>query len=485
MPPVTRTEDSLARLARESFLSLWTHPNVFRNTGLASKGGDGQELCDLLAILGDDVIVFSDKECVLGPGDLATTWPRWYRRAVLNSLKQMSGAVRWLREHPDRVFADKRCTESLGWLVPRGPGVRVHRVIVANGASSACVAALGGRGTLMHMPAIPPSACPPFTVPRLEIFAHVFDEVGLRLVLTELDTISDLVAYLRAREAFMCSGKLVSAAGEEDLLGYYLSNAGPDGSHGFPVVGDAMVLDNYWPRFEQSAERQARNHANAESYVWDRLIEHAAVGGGPPTLVGGEGYVPDRVDLREPVLRAMASEPRLHRRALARDWFTWATSGEIGYRVCLSQQMPARAYVFLVQPRDMTISYEEHRSARTAALGLYAMLLAHRNPALTEVVGIARDRVGPPGAGNSEDFLFYEPGDALDAETLDRLEEFRAMHRLFEGQRRREYFEPEYPVQRHPIAQASFAREDRVGRNDACPCGSGSKYKRCHGRGPA
>jgi preprotein translocase subunit SecA len=23
---------------------------------------------------------------------------------------------------------------------------------------------------------------------------------------------------------------------------------------------------------------------------------------------------------------------------------------------------------------------------------------------------------------------------------------------------------------------------DRVGRNDPCPCGSGKKYKRCHGK---
>ncbi|MEO7860734.1 MAG: SEC-C metal-binding domain-containing protein, partial [Nitrospirales bacterium] len=23
--------------------------------------------------------------------------------------------------------------------------------------------------------------------------------------------------------------------------------------------------------------------------------------------------------------------------------------------------------------------------------------------------------------------------------------------------------------------------EEKVGRNDACPCGSGKKYKKCHG----
>ncbi|MCB0577786.1 MAG: SEC-C domain-containing protein [Phaeodactylibacter sp.] len=25
--------------------------------------------------------------------------------------------------------------------------------------------------------------------------------------------------------------------------------------------------------------------------------------------------------------------------------------------------------------------------------------------------------------------------------------------------------------------------EKKVGRNDPCPCGSGKKYKHCHGRG--
>jgi preprotein translocase subunit SecA len=31
---------------------------------------------------------------------------------------------------------------------------------------------------------------------------------------------------------------------------------------------------------------------------------------------------------------------------------------------------------------------------------------------------------------------------------------------------------------RGPVKQAT---SDKVGRNDPCPCGSGKKYKRCHG----
>ena len=33
-----------------------------------------------------------------------------------------------------------------------------------------------------------------------------------------------------------------------------------------------------------------------------------------------------------------------------------------------------------------------------------------------------------------------------------------------------------------PVPQQPFAREGvKIGRNDPCPCGSGKKYKQCHG----
>jgi preprotein translocase subunit SecA len=32
-------------------------------------------------------------------------------------------------------------------------------------------------------------------------------------------------------------------------------------------------------------------------------------------------------------------------------------------------------------------------------------------------------------------------------------------------------------------ARPAERRDDKVGRNDPCPCGSGRKYKKCHGRG--
>ena len=40
-----------------------------------------------------------------------------------------------------------------------------------------------------------------------------------------------------------------------------------------------------------------------------------------------------------------------------------------------------------------------------------------------------------------------------------------------------DYYDPS-PVKQEPVRVGP-----KVGRNDPCPCGSGKKYKNCHGRG--
>jgi hypothetical protein len=61
----------------------------------------------------------------------------------------------------------------------------------------------------------------PFAVGQLDPakgFVHVLDDTSLEIVLAKLDTITDFVRYLTKKEEFIASGKLVSAAGEEELL---------------------------------------------------------------------------------------------------------------------------------------------------------------------------------------------------------------------------------------------------------------------------
>jgi hypothetical protein len=61
----TGSERPLAQLARETFLSLWSYPNVVRDEPQPNKGVIGKEIADLFVVFEDDIVLFSDKDCVL------------------------------------------------------------------------------------------------------------------------------------------------------------------------------------------------------------------------------------------------------------------------------------------------------------------------------------------------------------------------------------------------------------------------------------
>jgi hypothetical protein len=151
----TGSERALAKLARGTFLSLWSYPNVVRDEPQRNGGVVGKEIADLLVVFEDDVILFSDKDCVFpSTGNLDVDWSRWYRNAVEKSAKQLWGAERHIREHPTRVFIDSKCKIQLPIELPERTRMRVHLVVVAHGASPRCSATLGGSGSLMIIPEI-------------------------------------------------------------------------------------------------------------------------------------------------------------------------------------------------------------------------------------------------------------------------------------------------------------------------------------------
>src|SRR5687768_15267479 len=155
-PGSTGSERALAKLARETFLSLWSYPNVVRDEPQPKgKGIIGKEIADLLVVFEDDVILFSDKDCVFScSGNLNLDWSRWYRSAVEKSAKQLWGAERHIRTHPDRIFIDPKCQIRLPIPLPDPARMRVHRVLVAHGVSQRCRETLGGSGSLMIVPGI-------------------------------------------------------------------------------------------------------------------------------------------------------------------------------------------------------------------------------------------------------------------------------------------------------------------------------------------
>src|SRR5436190_12805780 len=99
----TTTEKYLNKLCEKTFLSLWSFPNVYRQPGT--------ELCDLLVVFGNEILIFSDKCCVFPESDdLEDDWRRWFKRAVKHSAIQLCGTERWIKQHHDRIFLDERCS---------------------------------------------------------------------------------------------------------------------------------------------------------------------------------------------------------------------------------------------------------------------------------------------------------------------------------------------------------------------------------------
>jgi len=74
-------------------------------------------------------------------------------------------------------------------------------------------------------------------------------------------------------------------------------------------------------------------------------------------------------------------------------------------------------------------------------------------------------------------FQPQEPPALLDIlqEYTDLFEWYRQREKALEKERKREQ-----PPSR--MRQVTPRSEPKIGRNAPCPCGSGKKYKRCHGR---
>jgi len=241
----TRTERLLERLCHRSFLRMWAHRSPYRLQRDKRSAAQGKELCDVLVIFEDDVFLFSDKEIEWKDHPKnGVAWSRWHDRAIAASAKQLAGAERWLRAHPERVFADKECTVPLPVALPSMNAARFHRIAVAHGSADACRRHfVGGSGSLMLDTLV--GADLPFTVGRegrRDAFVHVFDEATLMLILTNLDTLPEFRDYIVSKERLLLEGTEIMATGEEDLLAIYLKSEDPKkpNKHGF---GDTDGFD--------------------------------------------------------------------------------------------------------------------------------------------------------------------------------------------------------------------------------------------------
>lgn len=441
-PPVIKAEGStdsernLAKLADRSFLNLWSYPSPYRDQKQGGTG-DGKELCDLLVVCGKHIIIFSEKTIDWPSGDIATAWRRWAKRAIRDSAKQTKGAERWISDFPERVFLDRDCANPFPIDLPPKEIRQVHRVVVANGSAKACQAHTpGSSGSLIIRPSVVGDShwtgkhgeIEPFVVGDIDpdgSFVHVFNEAALDIAMAELDTIRDFTDYLAKKAAFVRSGELTEAHGEENLLAYYAIRINDEGDHDFVVEDEKAPLSidrQRYARFISDPRYQAKKRADKISYLWDQFIEgftNHMLDGTSITLEGHE------FDLRKYELgvRQMALVPRFTRRSHSEAIAGALHKGKHSDKFVRVMTSPARVkenetafFILTVKYLDWIEAeggYEKYRTVRSRIAQIYARGLLERHSHLKHVVGISREPLDQ-GRGISEDLIYAEQYDWTD-----------------------------------------------------------------------
>ena len=489
---VTGAERRLKILCERTFLSLWSYPSVYRDQGKQSIGREGKEVCDLLVVFENHVIIFSDKDCEFpNTGNPKLDWCRWFRRAVEDSAKQIWGAERWIKQHNDRLFLDRNCTQPFPIGIPKSNNLTFHRVVVAHAASAKCKQVFCGSGSLMFDSQIvgdqhTSDTCEPFVIGHINPdkgFTHVFDDTSLSIVMDALDTITDFVEYLSKKEAFYCGQRAVRIAGEEEFLALYLRNMDEEGNHNLviqPDINAVTILEGHWDEFTSDSRRKAQFAANRVSYVWDGLIEITS----KHVMQRTQYYTSSPLfSDSEKNLRFLAREPRTRRRMLGRnllDFFINTPAETKRARVIMPSNNGDPYYVFLALPHLKGIAYHEYREVRRKLLTVYCMVVKYKYPQAEDIVGIATESGRKEDGGGSEDII------SLDARCWTDEEEAEAKSLqtdldIFNNVDEFVGSEWEYP-QRGSDGNWSpgrWASRRKLNRNWPCPCGSKVKYKRC------
>lgn len=394
---LTESEAILASLCERSFFALWTYPNLFKKPA--------KELVDLMVVFQNDVLLFSDKSCAYPEsGDPTLDWKRWYSRAVAKSAHQVHQAERWIRSQPARIFLDAKATEKLPLDLPPTGDLKIHRICVATGAAAHCRQATGQP--MLGMDFTISGDVSPLrigTVPEAEGFLHVFDADALALVMRELDTISDFVAYLDAKVALVATGLFKGAPTEADVLAYYLH-------HGrtFPHEGKEFVLQpNLWQQVEVQVPFREGRALNEQHRLWDRLIDHVT-----RHYLAGELQFGNETTMsdHERLVRVMAGENRFYRRILSQAIEERAQRAQGGW---IGSILPSGhsniLYVLLMGPGAAQAQYDEYRSRRSQELILRCHAAKAARPGANIIIGIGLD--APGEQGSSEDLVYLDASD--------------------------------------------------------------------------
>jgi hypothetical protein len=265
----------------------------------------------------------------------------------------------------------------------------------------------------------------PFTIGDVDpagSFIHVVNDVTLDILMKELDTVTDFTDYLDSKASFIRSGNLGNAAGEEELLSYYLTHMVDEDHHGFshPKNIDWTPLDSisidigHYDALLKNPQFLSKKNADRNSYIWDRLIEAFTENMLAGTTIVRSGTF--NITEHEEGVRHMALEPRVMRRLLGdgiSEVLKKAHLHDKTFRSMIPSPNNPRdgtAYAFMtfaLPKKQLAGGYEQYRKVRSNILTTYCLAMLKKFPHIKRIIGIACEPPHQRGdqLGGSEDML--------------------------------------------------------------------------------
>lgn len=387
--PVNTTEKTLSDLCDLAFLKLWSFPNPYKEPG--------KELCDVLVVFDNNIIIFSVKNIKYNENKGLAGWQRWKRKAIDESITQINGAEKWIKNHPDQIYLNKNCNTIIP--INSKKKCKIYRIVVAHGISDSIANIPGNTSGSLGIKYSDNNDFEDVQyfveLPKSPIY-HILDSANLEILLKELDTITDFINYLKEKEKAIKLSKIVTYTGEEDVMGQYLRTIEPEtGKHYILKDKNKDLIVDFenmiWKNFSNSYEYKEKKILDKSSYLWDKYLQQLCEYALNGELTGNIDIFQEGSPIKE-----MAKESRFYRRILSGgiiqsvNYFPEIADDYTRQVRLIMSEDNKSAYVFLQIKYNEQDDYETVvRPKRRQMLNIACGTLKNKHSFLQKIVGIA------------------------------------------------------------------------------------------------